>query len=617
MFLHETGEDNDSFSRQDLSSMNAVSTQRPAAPPSTTSSATVRANQQIPQPQPPPPQTTSFATSASPPTVHQISKDEAMSRSDSGDGSALPSSASWVTKNAQIGDSRTPSKTASVSTPSPMMSDANLVHQTVETQSIAANPTTAPEPTGVSSDGSLRPQNRLFYGPPHPLDAALKRVLTSSFKFVFDRSRYSEEELREIDNYPPIFDMNGGAVRHNIEKEREQQRLKDAEEELKILGAISASEEDDNPASGSLQLGGEPESHDGPNERPGQVSGEQRSALQRGFTMSPSSIDLAGSAFSMNNPSSSSVNGRGLTDQQQRQLMLLKSNDSQQHFVNGQFQQGNTNNTSQHHHQQSNPFQTQNQYLSNLQGHVRQASRYTFANDSVSASAVVKPAANAQLMAQQSSMMPPNQGKPFQNQSIQQTNPHTSHFFSSGVQGPPPGLKSSGTPPISGGGMFGQGHGFASAMGGSIGIGGSNGGSKNTNDDLMRELLRSRSGAGNGQGPESGKREFMFPSFLKQPMTSDPALAPSLPSLLYGSQLGTYQGYQDQAFQKQKKKGKKHRHANTSSSGGGGTVDLADPSILQARMHHGGVGQGQFGYQGQGGYNPNSMMYGGGYGGRW
>ena len=159
--------------------------------------------------------------------------------------------------------------------------------------------------------------------------------------------------------------------------------------------------------------------------------------------------------------------------------------------------------------------------------------------------------------------------------------------------------------------MFGQGHGFASAMGGSAGFGGNVGG-KNTNDDLMRELLRSRNGSINGQGSDIGKREFKLP-FTQQPMTSD---APAS-SFLYGSQVGGHYGYQDQQLQKQKKKGKKHRHANTSSSGGGGLVDLADPSILQARMNHGAAGQGQFGAQGQGGYNPNNMLYGGGYGGRW
>ena len=160
--------------------------------------------------------------------------------------------------------------------------------------------------------------------------------------------------------------------------------------------------------------------------------------------------------------------------------------------------------------------------------------------------------------------------------------------------------------------MFGQGHGFASAMGGSLGLGG-----KNSNDDLMRELMRGRSGVGNGLGSEVGKREFMFPSFLQKPVTSTTSPAPGLQSPLYGAQLGVYNGYQDQGHLKQKKKGKKHRHANTSSSGGGGIVDLADPSILQARVHQGGAGQGPYGgTQGQGGYNSHNMMYGG-YGSRW
>lgn len=45
-------------------------------------------------------------------------------------------------------------------------------------------------------------------------------------------------------------------------------------------------------------------------------------------------------------------------------------------------------------------------------------------------------------------------------------------------------------------------------------------------------------------------------------------------------------------------------------------MDLADPSILQARMNHGSIGQGQYGL-GQGGYNQNSMIYGSNYGSRW
>ena len=437
--------------------------------------------------------------------------------------------------------------------------------------------------------------------------------MSSTFKFTFDRSLYDPDQLKQIDSFPPLFDDHGGFVRYQIAKVQEQERQKQ-EEERNVLGAISAAEEEEEeaPASGSLQLGGEPETQDGQQDNVGRMSAQQSNVIQPPFASS-SAFPFSGSNFP---PSNATNLTRTLTPQQQQHLSLLRSQSSRQSPINNnQYQQGYSGNTSLHHHQQSNPFQMQNQSqaFSTAQGHARQASRFTFANDSASASTAVKPVANPQLMAQQSAMMPSSQGKNFQNQTLQQPGMHGSHFYS-GVQGPPPGLKSSGTPPISGGGMFGQGHGFAIAMGGSAGFG-NNVGSKNSNEELMRELLRTRNGSSNGQGPDIGKREFKFP-FSQQPVTSD-APASSLLSSLYGSQLGAHGGYQDHNLQKQRKKGKKHRHANTSSSGGGGIVDLADPSILQARMHHGAAGQGQFGTQGQGGFNPNSMLYGGGYSGRW
>ena len=599
-FLHETGEDNDSFSRADLSSMNALSTQRPAQQGSSSKS-----NQQAPQPQqpqPPPQQTPQSISTA----TQAVARDEAMSRSDSGDGSALPSSASWATKNAH-NDSTRSSKPASVAASSPVIASPSVPVQAAETRQVPSEPP-PPDPTpDTQSQTYLVPPSPVR--PPHPLEAAMKKLTTSSYKFVFDRSLYSEEDLKEIDSFPPLFSDYGGLVRYRIAKEQEQERQRQ-EEERNVISAMSATEDEETPASGSLQLGGEPETQDDTNDGSGRISAHQRSAIQPPFGSS-NNVPFGGSNFPANN--SANLN-RTLTPQQQHQLSLLRSQSRNQQspVSNSQFQAGYTGNTSLHHHQQSNPFQMQNQIFNTAQGHGRQASRYTFANDSASASTAVKPAANPQLMAQQAAMMPGNQNKTFQNQQLQ-SNIHGNHFYS-GVQGPPPGLKSSGTPPISGGGMFGQGHGFASAMGGSAGFGGNVGG-KNTNDDLMRELLRTRNGSINGQGSDIGKREFKLP-FTQQPMTSD-APASSFLSSLYGSQAGGHYGYQDQQLQKQKKKGKKHRHANTSSSGGGGLVDLADPSILQARMHHGAAGQGQFGAQGQGGYNPNSMLYGGGYGGRW
>lgn len=621
MFLHETGEDNDSFSRQDLSSINAVSTQQPA--PIASSSASPN---RVPQPQPPPQQAPQSIAAGSQPMARHISKDEPMSRSDSGDGSALPSSAAWA-KNPQIQQSRRSSQTASRSTPSPGTAHAKLSGQPVESREephTKALVTEIPIQQSIPDPDHRSPALSVVQSTkpePHPqqtlMEECIKRVLDPNFKMAFNRAFFSQDEMREIDAYPPLFDPDGGLARYKWKKEQEEERVKREDEERNILRAISAAEEDDTLASGSLQLGGEPDTSGESADIVHPSSNEQRHIIQPPAYQSSSGVLPFGGPSSITKTLSNlSINHRSLTPQQQQHLLLLKSNN-QQSVPQDNFQQGYASTSSGHQHQPSNPFQTQNNQLGVLQGHARQASRYTFANDSASASAAVKPATNAQLMAQQSAMMPPTQGKSFAAQPSQHPNLHGNHFYS-GVQGPPPGLKSSGTPPISGGGMFGQGHGFASAMGGSIGLGGGSGVGKNSNDDLMRELLRGQSGAGNsGQGPDAGKREFMFPSLLHQPATSTPAPAPGLLSSLYRSQLAAYPSYQDHAPQKQKKKGKKHRHANTSSYGGGGIVDLADPSILQARMHHGGAGQGLFGAQGQGGYQQNNMMYGGGYGSRW
>ncbi|KAL6714286.1 transcriptional repressor general negative regulator of transcription subunit 4 [Lecanora helva] len=585
-FLHETGEDNDSFSRQDLSSMNALSTRGPAQQSS--SSRPAQPPQQ-PHPHPPPQQAPQNIAAAKQPATH----DEAMSRSDSGDGSALPSSASWAAKNTHT-ESRRSSKPASAAASSPSVAPATVSSQPTETRQVPTETETPVQNPEAHPLPQTLPLRQRSPDPQHPLDSVMQILIKSNFKYSFDRSLYDEDQLKQIESYPPLFDDHGGLVRYKMAKAEEQERQKQ-EEERNALGAIASTtdEEEETPASGSLQLGGEPETQDGSQDASGRMSAQPRSAIQPPFASS--------TAFPFSGPGFQAANAAGLsrtlTPQQQQHLSLLRSQSSRQSPVSSnQYQQGYGGNTSMHHHQQSNPFQMQNQsQFSTAQGHARQASRFTFANDTASASTAVKPVANPQLMAQQAAMMPSNQNKHFQNQQSQQAGMHGNHFYS-GVQGPPPGLKSSGTPPISGGGMFGQGHGFAVAMGGSAGFG-SNISTKNSNDELMRDLMRARNGSANGQGPDIGKREFNFP-FSQQPMTSD-SPASSLLSSLYGSQLGTPHGYQDHNLQKQKKKGKKHRHANTSSSGGGGIVDLADPSILQARMHHGAAGQGQFGAQGQ------------------
>lgn len=600
MFLHDSGEEYNNVSRQDASKMNAKAFA--ARGPGLSSSS--------PGPSQPPPQTQPLSqqdsSAASQPMARHISQENPMNRSDSADSSALPSSASWATKDAH-NESIISSKAPSVSASSPVLSNTNPLPQVEEVPQATSESSIQDSAVEGGSKYSLALSERLFSGRPHPLDRAMKVFLSSTYRFTFDRSMYSEEALRDIDAYPPLFDANGGLVRYRMQ----QERLKREEEERNA----SAGDQNENLASGSLQLGGEPEIQDRPNDIVAQSSGDRNTIrLPQSISALSGNPSFGTSSIFSKQTTNLPFHSRSMTPQQQ-QVLAQRSTNTLQSPLDGQYQQTYSGNTSQHHHQQSNPFQTLNQGFG-IPGHGRQASRYTFANEPTSATATINPSINVHSMAQQSAMMPVNQGKIFQNHGTQHSTQHN-HFYS-GVQGPPPGLKSSGTPPISGGGMFGQGHGFTTPIGANVGLGRGNVGNKNANEELMRELLRGRNGAVNGQGSEAGKRKFEFPSSLQPPKISSATPASSLLSSLCGSPLGTFHGYQDQSLQKQKKKGKKHRHANTSSIGGGGIVDLADPSILQARMHHAGIGQGQFGSQGQGVYNnTNNVMYGGGYSSRY
>jgi CCR4-NOT transcription complex subunit 4 len=149
----------------------------------------------------------------------------------------------------------------------------------------------------------------------------------------------------------------------------------------------------------------------------------------------------------------------------------------------------------------------------------------------------------------------------------------------SGVQGPPPGLRTTGTPPVNGGSMFGQGHGFTSGYGASAAT-------RDAADRAWDVRTGQRVGAQEAMGR---KGEFTFP-FSHNTSTSSTPAPPG------GHNMGGYPyagnqpggAFQDQP-QKQKKKGKKHRHANTSSSGGGVVDTVADPSILQARPYQNGT----------------------------
>jgi CCR4-NOT transcription complex subunit 4 len=567
MFLHEPGDNDDSYSRQDLSSMNSVNTQRPL-PSMASSSSPAR---QVAQAQAPIQQAQPVAAAAQP-MVRESSKDG----SDSGDGSALPTSASWANRGSQQ-RSRRGSQATSRATSSPAVSQAvpataEIVEDQLEpVQEPSLENNTIPASETTASTESGRPER-------DPVLLDLLRAINSP---LISFPKPATEESESYSTFPPLFDNCGGEKRRAMREHQEEARLHLEQESQPDLRSVAEPMEEEEPESGSLQLGGEPEDRDN-----GRVAEFQRRPstqlpIQRtsGGPFGPS----LSQNFSQNLSNLNSINGRTLTPAQQQQLLAMKSSQSQSGFMD-QFPLGMGNQLG------------QGSALFQQQGHNRQSSRYSFANDSSSASASVKPSANPKLMGQQSSMMPSGSHSQQGNQ-----------FYGSSLAGPPPGLKSSGTPPI-GGGMFGQGHGFGGTMGGGSVFGSLQ---KDTSSDMLRDMLRSRGGTGGGQSHDTGKREYMFPSFLQQypSASSTPAPASGLLASLYGPQTGAFHDF----GQKQKKKGKKHRHANTSSSGGGGLVDLADPSILQARMQHqqqsnAGVGQGLFGGQAQGGYNP-SMMY--------
>ena len=442
---------------------------------------------------------------------------------------------------------------------------------------------------------------------------AIKAVTPQRLAWSLDSNLLDQTTLDAIAKMPPMIDDQGGAVRLAMKRHQDTERQKQ-DDEQGLAQAAQSAEEEEILASGSLQLGGEPdtaEERSSMSANPQRLRGGINHGVPKAFGNQEQQFE--GHNALLNDLSTMGLGERAMTPQQQRNLALLKNNHNRQDSLFEQFQRPPPTGTSQHQSQLSNPFQNQNQ-LNAVSRHGRQASRYTFANDTSSASTAVKPATNAQLLAQQSAMMPPNQQKPFPGQSQVQPNLQTS--FYSGVQGPPPGLKSSGTPPISGGGMFGQGHGFASAMGGSAGFGFGNLAGKGNNDDLLRDIIRNRNGVTANQGPENTKSEFYFSS-LAPDNTSGLPTTHAFPTSIDREGHDHSFRRSPSFFQKQiRATNTQRRHADRFSLRGD-APDFPDPSIMQARMNLGGAGQGQFGgTQAQGGYNSH-MMYNGGYGGRW
>jgi len=448
MFLHEPGEDKDSFTRQDLSSMNVASTQQAGASPSY-----------------PPPQSQQPVAAARP--------DSSGPSSDTG--AALPSSASWASKQPP---SRSVSRAAGPSTASPAIPPSILSQQ---------QPARPPTPAQVPLRSTVTETRSTIEEPTVNVEAVPEKSAFVSFvnrilsrpaaRFRFDDSSFTEEQKDIINNFPCMIDPMGGQKRRMMKNKME-------EEQRRLLGdqisrATSTSEVQ---RSGSLQLGGEPESDSN-------IDGAQRRAPGLGL----------GSGLALDHDNLQ-MNGRGMIPTHQQSLLQRfkpSSSAGISNFSNnsqplGMFQlpPQQQQQQSQHLPQLPPPQQQllqQQQQLPQLQsqlqqseipGHARNASRFSFAND-VSATANVKPVASSKIMDQQASMMPAH---------TSMTSAPPAPFYTSTVTGPPPGLKASAVNPISGVGMFGQGQGFAS---GSFGYN-NNAVTRNPNDELMRELARRR-----------------------------------------------------------------------------------------------------------------------------
>jgi CCR4-NOT transcription complex subunit 4 len=542
MFLHEQGDEEDSYTRQDLSSMNGIHTQRPL-PSGNNGSFRTTPRQQVSQP-----------------TLTPMSQSMARSSSKDGsdyglDGSALPSSANWA-RNPQR--SRRGSHATSGAPSSPAVSASLPTTTEVAQEAVEDTETSSPssrpleDDKASSKDLTEEPQEL-------PPKSSLATILHALQSCTF--SSFVTSQANELD--PPLFDIRGGEKRKAMREDDDARISGDQKNAAEGQGHSESEAE----TGGSLALGGEPEERD--------MAGDGQAFEHRHINAFPpiqrSNADtlfgpaLSGSNF---NPGTNQM-GRGITPQQ---LMSLRPQSGFGEQV---------------------PSSLSGQTTFPSQGHNRQSSRFNFMADSPPAATNLKFSANPRVMGQQSSMLPG---------SIQSSG--NSHFFGSSMPAPPPGLKSTNTPPN----IFGQGFG-GSAFGTAT---------KDSSGDLLQSLIGRSRGGGN-QPHDGGKREYMISSFSNQyppPSTSTPAPTSGLLASLYGNHPGAFQDFGS----KQKKKGKKHRHANTSSSGGSGLVDLADPSILQARMQHQsqnntGVNQGVFSGQSQGGYVPN-MMYNSSYA-RW
>ncbi|KAF3238886.1 transcriptional repressor proteinral negative regulator of transcription subunit 4 [Orbilia oligospora] len=496
MFLHEQGEEVDSFTRQDLSSFNAQSSQRAAPSTSTSQSSQSTAPSHHPHPPAPPAQSTPTLPVRVPayqnhPSI-KPSKSPAVQDHGSpppSESSALPSSASWAARSTgtpvnnqssnapeekptkgTILRTHPPEKRA---TPEPRRVVKETAKERPASRVSAIGPTSldsaessdaaAGRPKSKAESVEPKPSQSRAPSPPanipappanppappaNPVEIMLaecvKRITSGKFRFCFDKSMLSEEDYEEIQQMPPLIDKYGGAKRRErLMKEREREI---EEERIRSQAQIQQAQ------------------HVSPLPMHQQVPVQQPQPPQPlpPISQQVQSRQTVNQMFTIQTPQSQVQGPRTQTPgsalSQQHQNILSASQGLMQ-----QTQLGQT--LPQHHTQQ----------------HTRSSSRYNF--DGIKAP---PQQINHQQLLQQQQHLP--------GQGLLSNQIYGLNGSNANVQGPPPGLKSAQTPPN----LMLYGHPAFGLGGGGMGsnnqqIGHMPGHAKSESQDLMQMM---RSGAG-------------------------------------------------------------------------------------------------------------------------
>ncbi|KAK6536635.1 transcriptional repressor general negative regulator of transcription subunit 4 [Arthrobotrys megalospora] len=496
MFLHEQGEEVDSFTRQDLSSFNVQSSQR--AGPSSQSSQSTQSTAPPLQTHPPiaaaPPAQPTPTLPVRVPTYQNhpsIKPSKSPAVQDHGsppsESSALPLSASWAARttgtpvNNQSSNSSEEKPTKGTilrthppekrATPEPRKVKESVKERPASRVSAigpaaldGAESSDASRSKGKAEATEPKPPQSRATSPPanlpvpptnppappvNPLEAMLsdcvKRITASNFRFCFDKSMLSEEDFEEIQQMPPLIDKYGGAKRRErLVKEREREV---EEERIRSQAQIQQVQ------------------HLSPLPMHQQVPAPQQQQQQplQPIAQQVQSRQATNQLFAIQTPQSqvqgprTQTPGSALSQQHQNILSATQ----------GLMQQTQLNQTLPQHHTQQ---------------HTRSSSRYNF--DGIKAPP--QQINHQQLLQQQH--LPGGQ-------SLLSGQIYGLNSSNANVQGPPPGLKSAATPPN----LMGlYGHPAFGLGGGGMGssnqqIGHMPGHAKSESQDLMQMM---RSGAG-------------------------------------------------------------------------------------------------------------------------